>query len=89
MTKTEEYMPISFSNTSILVKCWTSILEEVMFVKGFDVIGSHRAILNQLFQETCDEIGNRLLALFTTDAIDARYRNVGTYTDCPDIGNHD
>jgi len=60
----------------------------VKLIKRFDIIGSTIAILDYLFQQTCNEIGNRLLDLFFIVAIDTRYRNVVALEDFLEVVYH-
>ena len=47
-----------------------------MLVKTFDIVVGYRVILDQLFQQTCDEIENRLFGLLFVIAVDVHYRNI-------------
>jgi len=45
----------------------------VIDVERFGTVVDHRVILDQLFQETCDKVGNRLPRLFFVVAVNVHY----------------
>ena len=72
-----------------LVECWTGPSISVMLVKRFDIVISRGVILDQLFQQTSDKVGNRLFSLFFIVAVDVGYCNVVVAVDCLEVVHYD
>lgn len=60
-----------------------------MLVDGFDVFVNHAVILDQLFQDTCDDVGKRLQRLFFVVAINVQGCNVLTLEARLQVVNND
>ena len=61
----------------------------MVLVYPFDIVGNRTPIVDDLFQQACDEAGNRLLGLFFVVTVNARYRNLVVFEDCLEMVYYD